>query len=313
MAQRLELARPAEAKPLEDWPPVSVELLGTQTRIVQGKRWHHRIVEAGDGDPLLLLHGIGGHAETWARNLHNLGRHFHVYAVDMVFHGLSGKEGWDSARWVQLQADGLVDLLDALGHDWAHVEGESLGAEVAFDLAARYPDRVRKLIMNTGLVEVRDPDAPPAADEPDSEDVVALKKLSHEAVLRPTFDTLRKRLQWLVHGEDRMTDEMVMIRQRLYETPDVAESMRRVYRVDEPWDMGWEQVDADMVAGLKHDTLVFWTEHNPGAGPADGEAFADLLPNAVFYNMADAAHWPQWEKPEEHDQVLIEFITGVAT
>ena len=60
------------------------------------------------------------------------------------------------------------------------------------------------------------------------------------------------------------------------------------------------------------ETLVFWTEHNPGQGPDYGEYVAGLIPGAKYYNMLDAAHWPQWEKPEEHDQVLIDFIKGDA-
>ena len=64
------------------------------------------------------------------------------------------------------------------------------------------------------------------------------------------------------------------------------------------------------VQTFKPEALVFWTEHNPGQAPDYGEYVAGLIPGASFYNMLDAAHWPQWEKPEEHDQVLIEFIKG---
>ncbi len=107
MTKVLKLKNMPKAKPLDEWKSVSVELLGTQTRIVQGERWHHRVIEAGDksGEPLILIHGIGGHAETYARSLHNLASNgFHVYAIDALFHGFTSKEGWDEEHWIELQA-----------------------------------------------------------------------------------------------------------------------------------------------------------------------------------------------------------------
>ena len=57
MAERLKLSKEVNAKPLSEWGSVAVELLGTQTRIVQGKNTFHRVIEVGSGDPLILIHG----------------------------------------------------------------------------------------------------------------------------------------------------------------------------------------------------------------------------------------------------------------
>jgi len=57
------------------------------------------------------------------------------------------------------------------------------------------------------------------------------------------------------------------------------------------------------------DALVLWAEHNPGHGPDFGEYCADLI-GAKFYNVMGAGHWPQWEKPDEYSQVMIDFLTG---
>ena len=71
--ETLKLSKEVKARPLSEWPTIAVELLGTQTRLIQGKQYRHRVIECGDsGEPLILIHGIGGHAETYARNLHNL-------------------------------------------------------------------------------------------------------------------------------------------------------------------------------------------------------------------------------------------------
>ena len=69
-------------------------------------------------------------------------------------------------------------------------------------------------------------------------------------------------------------------------------------------------VDEEQLQALKVSTLVYWTDKNPGISPAYGEYLAGILPGAKFFNQLDCAHWPQWEKPEEHDQIIIDFIKG---
>ena len=302
--------RSVKAKPLSAWQSVAVELLGTQTRIVQGKKYHHRVIECGTGgEPLILIHGVGGHAETYARNLHNLAAHgFHVYAIDALFHGFSSKEPWNQARMTEIQAEGVADLIDALGHSWAHVEGESMGGAIVFELGMRYPQVCGKLILNTGIgaINLKKTDF---RENPGGGST--LQELSQRSILEPTFENMRKRMEWLVREPSRMTDEMVDIRVRLYSFPEVYESIKRVYGIGRQdgwrWDPTWQEED---LRDFRPEALVFWTEHNPGEGPDYGEYVSRLIPTAQFYNMRDAAHWPQWEKPEEHDQVLIDFIKG---
>ena len=74
--------------------PYWVELLQTQVRLIQG-RYLTRIIEAGSGPALFLLHGTGGHAENYALNVAPLAEHFHVVAMDFLWHGRSQTEGYD--------------------------------------------------------------------------------------------------------------------------------------------------------------------------------------------------------------------------
>ena len=54
------------------WRSIYVELMGSQTWFIKGERYTTRVIEAGCGEPLILIHGSGGHAEAWARNVMNL-------------------------------------------------------------------------------------------------------------------------------------------------------------------------------------------------------------------------------------------------
>lgn len=50
-----------------------------------------RVLEAGTGEPLILLHGTGGHIEAYARNIRGLSEHFRVICIDMLGHGYTEK------------------------------------------------------------------------------------------------------------------------------------------------------------------------------------------------------------------------------
>lgn len=312
---RFELSRPVQCKPLDQWRSIGVELLGTETRMVKGPRWTHRVIQYGEGEPLLLLHGIGGHAETYARNIKNLGKHFRVYAVDSLFHGYTDSpEFTDRMKRHDMQVDGIADLLDALGHDWAHIEGESMGATNAGEFALRYPDRIGKLVMNTGVPRI-------ALKRHDFKRTVKqyseLVDISAKSILTPTAELLQRRLSWLMADPSRATADLVDYRLALYQDPAINAKMVKWFRLKDDglgrgadlWDYEPQFTEEDFQK-VKAKSLVFWTAQNPGEGPDVGEYLAGIVPGCQFYLMDDAAHWPQWEKPEEHDQVLIEFIKG---
>ena len=144
-------------------------------------------------------------------------------------------------------------------------------------------------------------------------DYSELAEISYQAIKNPNLPIMMKRLQWLVRPADRMTQEMAEIRLRMYQDPAINESMRKYFSVDldvdDPWDMEpiWEEEDCK---SFKPESMVYWTEFNPGEGPDIGEYFSTIVPGCKYYLHKDCAHWPQWEKPEEHDQIVIDFIKG---
>lgn len=309
MTNTFQLSAPVTCRPLSDWPRLSVELLGTQTRFVQGERWRHRVIESGqaDGEPLVLIHGVGGHAESFARNMNGLARQgFHVYSIDALYHGFTDKDPYDDDTRYLLQVDAVVDLIDALGHETVHIEGESMGATIAFHFALSHPERTRKVVLNTGFghVKLKKTDFKPVKG-----DMGELARLSREVVVDPNPVAMRRRLEWVVAEGASMTDEMVDIRLALYRNPEINASMRRVFRLDKDWSWDLPYAEEDL-ANYMPETLVLWTEHNPGDGPDYGEYIAEIIPGGQFYCIDGAGHWPQWERPEEHDAVLTEFMLG---
>jgi pimeloyl-ACP methyl ester carboxylesterase len=282
-----------------------VDLLGSQVRY-HGSRFRTRTIEAGEGEPIVMIHGVGGHAEAYSRNLVRLGQRYRAMAVDLLWHGLSAKPPYGES--VPTWAAQIVDLLDSLGIEKASIEGESLGGWIGLWLALHHTDRVNKLILNTsagvnyeaGTVEMR----------PD-EGRNLLRQRSLDAINNPSRETIRRRLEWLMASPDRVTDELVEIRYRMYSDPDTRRALADVYNNSFG---GGDSVDYEIPAArlkeIQVPTLVLWTDKNPGAGPNVGERLTSLIPNAQYYCIADAAHWPQWEHPEEHDEVVMKFLRG---
>src|ERR1700682_3281308 len=106
-----------------------------------------RHAEAGrpDAPAVMMLHGTGGHWETFAANLGPLSRHFRCVALDMVGNGFSANPNRDYE--LPVYVDHLCAVMDELGIARASLIGVSLGSWVAARLALDHPDRVDKLIL----------------------------------------------------------------------------------------------------------------------------------------------------------------------
>ncbi len=104
------------------------------------------VLEAGSGDPLLLMHG-GGVVAQWAPLIPLLAPHFHLLMPDKPGSGLAGPFDY---RGVDLRAHGVAfmeALLDAVGLQRAAIGGNSMGGYFAFCFALAHPERVSKLVI----------------------------------------------------------------------------------------------------------------------------------------------------------------------
>src|SRR5438067_398232 len=101
---------------------------------------------AGEGAPLLLLHGIAGSADEFLSVLPDLGRRYRAIAADAPGHGFSEKplaHRYDIAAYV----DATLGLMDTLGIDRAPVVAFSGAGTVAISLALTHPERVEELVL----------------------------------------------------------------------------------------------------------------------------------------------------------------------
>ena len=198
-----------------------VDLMGAEVKYYNG-RYKTRVIEAGHGEPLVLIHGVGGHAEAYSRNIMRLAQHYRVMAIDLLWHGYSQRKGFVAGQQMELFSDQVVDLLDQIGAEKGHVEGESLGGWVGLTMAMNYPDRLDKLILNT-TIGVAFNQTAPREDRAGGRSRLATR--SAAALEDPSSETVRQRLEWLMASPDRVTDELVDARLKIYTDPAARESL----------------------------------------------------------------------------------------
>lgn len=107
----------------------------------------HRIhyFAGGRGEPLVLVHGLGGSARDWTMLAIRLAKGRRVYALDLLGYGDSDKPG--SEYSIAAEAEIVRLFLDSQGLRQTDVAGWSMGGWVSLELAARQPQRVRRLVV----------------------------------------------------------------------------------------------------------------------------------------------------------------------
>lgn len=108
-----------------------------------------RYRDVGTGDAVVLIHGYSAALESMAGIAHALPQQHRTVALDVRGFGRSTKFA-DPARFGQLMVDDVVRLMDHLKIARAHVIGHSMGAVIAANVAARYPDRVSSAVLVAG-------------------------------------------------------------------------------------------------------------------------------------------------------------------
>lgn len=108
---------------------------------IDGSRIFYR--ETGSGSPVILIHGLSGSGRWWQQNIDFLARSHHVYVIDLVGFGRSGRQRFQLAG----AADLLAKWMEQLSIEKATLIGHSMGGFISIDLASSYPEKVERLVV----------------------------------------------------------------------------------------------------------------------------------------------------------------------
>lgn len=284
--------------PVTDDPSIWTALMGQDLTIrhVQVGPWNTRVLEAGSGpETVMLLHGVGGHLEAYARNIPALAAHYRVIAYDYPGHGMTtpATEPLELPDYVAH----LLGLMDVLGVERAHLNGESLGGWIAVKTAFAHPDRVQRIVLNTPGGAMSDP----AVRE-------RIRSLSQGAADHPSDERIRARVTWLMADPASVTQELVDVRRTIYSQPPFSESMRNIMCLQDGDTRARNMITDEELLGITVPALVVWTSDDPSGPAAVGLRMANLLPHGRFELIEGAGHWPQWEQHRRFNDLVLAFL-----
>ena len=280
-----------------------LDLMGAEVKYVQGRKYRSRIVEAGHEHPeyVVLYHGFGGHVETYSRNVAAYAKHFHVVAVELLWHGYTDKPPFQDNLVAQM-AEHVLDVMDTMGIRRAHLEGEAIGAGVVLWIALHNPERVNKLIVESGGGVAFKPGTvkPPPASGGEGH-----RESTFLALQEPTYEHVHERLERIIKDPEELTDELVRVRMAHYARPDVSKAMIEAYERSGRSGPTFQEED---LANVKAPTFVIWCDKSTGLGPDAGERIASLIPGAKFLLIPNTSWWGHWQEWEQHNEHAIEFL-----
>ena len=116
--------------------------------VVQGYNIHY--VEAGEGPPILLIPGAFSTYRHWNRVIPYLSKHYKLLCLDYLGAGDSDKPRSGFKYTIEEQTDLIIKIIETLQISKAHILGVSYGGAIALNLAARYPEKVGKIVSIEG-------------------------------------------------------------------------------------------------------------------------------------------------------------------
>ena len=247
----------------------------------------------GQGDPLLLITGLGGSADQWtpfAQQFQNR----RVIRFDVPGMGLS------SAPYAPITVAGVAELaaavLDDLGVECADVVGYSYGGAVAQQLAFDYPDRVCRLVLaatNFGVGSV-----------PGSYAAMACLATVLRYYSPSYFDRNAAALYGGMTGRDLSMRRRMMAERRLH--PPTAYG----YQMQLLGTLGWSSLR--FLSRIPHDTLVICGDDDPLIPVVNAETLARRIPRARLEIVRRSGHLFLWDEAKRTSARISRFLDAAA-
>jgi 2-hydroxy-6-oxonona-2,4-dienedioate hydrolase len=229
-----------------------------------------RYAEAGSSNKphVIMLHGTGGHWETFASNLSALSEHYHCIAVDLIGNGFSDKPDYDYEIAVYVRQ--VLAVLDLFGIAKSHFIGMSLGAWVSAAVAVEHPSRVDKLILMSpaGLV-------------------ATASNMADEA---------------------RRLPDLIALRQAIYQREDTRSSIEHLLILQDADARDRNLIPEEKWATITAPTMIVASGKDHGEYQSTARTVARLIPESEIFEMADVRHWPHFEDPASFNPAALEFL-----
>lgn len=246
----------------------------------------------GEGDPLVLIGGLGGDLRAWGAHVPVLSREHQVVVFDN--RGGGRTDAPDIPYSTKMMADDTVGLLDALEIDRAHILGTSMGGMIAQELAIAYPQRVRTLILVTTTASIR----PTMAFVLDVRDRMARDGVSQETLIRYT-------MPWMY--TDRFFENTEQV-QAMVDMMLANPNAQPDYAYARQSDASNRHDTRDRIGQITAPTLVLVGREDIIQPVKTCEEFAKGIPNAELVVLEGGGHALAGGVPDKFDGAVLDFL-----
>ena len=236
----------------------------------------------GQGETLILLHGLFGTLDNFQYLLKDFGKTYNVIAPIMPVFELPLRH---------VSVAGLVDFMagfvDFKKLSKFHILGNSLGGHIALLYALKEPSHVLSIILtgSSGLYE---------------------KAMGTTFPRREDKEYIRKKIQSTFYDPASASDAMID------EVFAAVNDRGKVIRAISMAKSALRHNLADKLGQINTPTLLIWGKQDAITPPFVGEKFKELLPNATLFFIDKCGHAPMLERPEEFNKYLTDFLNKLA-
>ena len=246
----------------------------------------------GEAEPLLLIMGLGANATSWEMQIPDFSREYRVIAFDNRGAGRSDKP--KSPYTMPQMADDAVGMLDHLGIGSAHVFGMSMGGMIALELALRYPQRVRALVL--GGTMAGGPKAVLAGPQ-------LIQQWASTATL-PMEQAIENGLRFL-YSEEFIARNRERLMQRALEMAHLQPPMDALQRQF----MAVAQFNThERLGEIKAPTLIIAGTDDKIVPAENSRILAEKIPGAELVELEGAGHGFLAEKAAETNSTVLAFL-----
>lgn len=234
------------------------------------------LLEAGQGDPVLMLHGGGSFACQFAPLMASLQNDFHLFVPDRPGCGLSDRVNYVGVPFREHTVDFISGILDSLKLPKVSLIGNSMGGYWALVYSLAHPERVSKLVLI----------GEPAGSSPPEK-----QRIPPPANKNPSLEFIHNNYKFLlVANVDRVAPEIL----------EATLAAAKLPGADIAWNTMIEQFKQNKELGtyalrtelknLQTETLFIWGEQDKLGSPELGQEMALIAPNARCETVQDAGH-----------------------
>ena len=266
-------------------------------RHVDAKGVKTRALIAGEGEDVIFLHGTSGHLEAFSRNfvpIVNAG--FRCHAIDALGHGYTDKPdyNYEIPRYVEH----LINYMDAMGIDKAHLAGESLGGWTAAILTVNHPERVRSLQLIAS-----------GGTKANPEIMERLVRTTTKASMENDISLTRDRLHLLMHNPEKdVSEELVEVRYDIYHQPEFQKNLHNLLCLQNMEIRQRNMMRPEQLNQIKAPTLIIWGRNNPFGEVPEATKMNENIKGSRLELFDECGHWPQHERDDLYNPLAIEFL-----